>query len=186
MKPRENKPEIVYRIIDRATGEARGSYIRAYCDEFDFDSAEMARDANYDGEFTDKSKYKIAQYRVTYELLDGDVDGAEETPLYTPPPPPPPRVIPANWLDLFMERLDAVVQEKLASAEAKQSEIFISVKLPAGYFQPGVSEHDILEPCRQKYGHMLTSPKNMRIAKIERGWGFETCLQMFLPPQETS
>ena len=32
MKPREKKPEIVYRIINRETGAAVGSYSRAYCD----------------------------------------------------------------------------------------------------------------------------------------------------------
>ncbi|KKL88084.1 hypothetical protein LCGC14_1928200 [marine sediment metagenome] len=38
MKPREKKPEIVYRIIDKATGEVVGSYSRACCDEYDFSS----------------------------------------------------------------------------------------------------------------------------------------------------
>jgi hypothetical protein len=73
MKPKEKKPEEVFRIIDRATGEAVGSYSRAYCDEFDFSSSSEARHANCHGIFKDTTKYKIARYRVTYELLDDDV-----------------------------------------------------------------------------------------------------------------
>ena len=72
MKPREKKPEIVYRIIDRATHLPVGSYSRAYCDEFDFDSVEQARNANCHGVFKDETKYDIAKYRVTYELLPND------------------------------------------------------------------------------------------------------------------
>ena len=73
MKPREKKPEIVYRIIDRATGEVMGSYSRAYCDEYDFNSSEEARDANCHGIFQNRAKYKIAKYQVTYTLIDDDV-----------------------------------------------------------------------------------------------------------------
>ena len=72
MKPREKKPEVVYRIIERGNGEAVGSYSRAYCDEYDFRSVEEARRANYHGVFEDESKYAIAKYRVTYELLESD------------------------------------------------------------------------------------------------------------------
>ena len=74
MKPKEKKPEVVFRIIDRQSGEAVGSYSRAYCDEFDFNSAEQARSSNCYGMFEDRSKFKIAKYRVTYELIDDDVD----------------------------------------------------------------------------------------------------------------
>ena len=77
MKPAEKKPEIIYRIISKNTGEPCGSYSRAYCDEFDFRSVESARSANCQGMFKDKSKYKIAKYRVTYEILDDDCDNAE-------------------------------------------------------------------------------------------------------------
>jgi len=73
MKPKEKKPEIVFRIIDKQTGDAVGSYSRAYCDEFDFRSANEARTANCHGMFEDKEKYKIAKYRVTYELIEDDV-----------------------------------------------------------------------------------------------------------------
>lgn len=74
MKPKENKPKIVFRIIDRRSGRAVGSYSRAYCDEFDFESADEARSANCHGMFEDRRKYKIAKYRVTYELISDDVD----------------------------------------------------------------------------------------------------------------
>lgn len=71
MKPRERKPEIVFQIINRETGEAQGSYSRAYCDEYDFESVEQARSANCHGVFQ-SPKYKIAKYRVTYELIEDD------------------------------------------------------------------------------------------------------------------
>jgi hypothetical protein len=75
MKPAEKKPHTVYRIIDRDTGEAVGSYSRAFCDEYDFTSAASARRANRHGMFEDKRKYAIAKYKVTYELIDSSVDG---------------------------------------------------------------------------------------------------------------
>jgi len=74
MKPKEKKPEIVYRIIDRKGGYAVGSYSRAYCDEYDFVSVSDARNANCHGIFKNKERYKIAKYRVTYELIEDDVD----------------------------------------------------------------------------------------------------------------
>jgi hypothetical protein len=73
MKPHEKKPVEVFRIIDRNTGEAVGSYSRACCDEFDFHSANEARNANCHGMFEDTARYKIAKYRVTYELIADDV-----------------------------------------------------------------------------------------------------------------
>jgi hypothetical protein len=42
--------------------------------EYDFHSASEARTANCHGVFEDKSKYAIAKYRVTYELIESDVD----------------------------------------------------------------------------------------------------------------
>ena len=72
MKPREKKPEIVYRIIDKATGEVVGSYSRACCDEYDFSSISSARNANCHGIFEDQKKYSIAKYRVTYKLVEED------------------------------------------------------------------------------------------------------------------
>ncbi len=73
MKPKEKKPETVFRIIDRSSGHAVGSYSRAYCDEYDFGSPEEARSANCHGAFEDRERYKIAKYRVTYELVKDDV-----------------------------------------------------------------------------------------------------------------
>ncbi len=72
MKPKEKKPEIVYRIISESSGEAVGSYSRACCDEFDFDSVYKARNANCHDMFKDEKKYKIAKYKVTYELIEYD------------------------------------------------------------------------------------------------------------------
>jgi len=70
MKPKGKKPDIVYRIIDRESGSAVGSYSRAYCDEYDFNSPEEARQANCHGMFKDRKKYSIAKYKVTYELIE--------------------------------------------------------------------------------------------------------------------
>lgn len=74
MKPKEKKPETVFRIIDRETGEPQGSYSRAYCDEFDFSSVSEARTANCHGIYEDREKYGIAEYRVTYELIEANAD----------------------------------------------------------------------------------------------------------------
>ncbi len=72
MKPKEAKPQIVYRILDRKTNLPQWSYSRAYCDECDFESVSQARNANCHGMFEDKQKYKIAKYKVTYELVEDD------------------------------------------------------------------------------------------------------------------
>jgi uncharacterized protein involved in high-affinity Fe2+ transport len=74
MKPKENKPEVVFRIIDKETGSAVGSYSRAYCDEYDFRSPAEARNANCHDVFKNKSKFGIAKYKVTYELIQENVD----------------------------------------------------------------------------------------------------------------
>lgn len=80
MKPKERKPEEVYRIVERETGETQGSYSRAYCDEFDFESAEKARNANFHGMFKDREKYRIDKYRVTYTLLKEDCETDADCP----------------------------------------------------------------------------------------------------------
>jgi hypothetical protein len=72
--PKAKAPKTVYRIIDRNTGDAVGSYSRSYDDEYDFESKSSARNANCHGEFKDKEQYAIAKYRVTYELIDPDVE----------------------------------------------------------------------------------------------------------------
>lgn len=74
MKPGEAKPDTVFRILDRETGALQSSYCRAYCDEHDFTSVEQARGANCHGVYADRVKFKIAKYRVTYELIEDDVD----------------------------------------------------------------------------------------------------------------
>ena len=74
MKPRERKTDIVYKIIERESGNEQGSYSRAYCYEYDFVSIDEARYANCHGMFQDKSKYAIAKYKVIYELVDEDCD----------------------------------------------------------------------------------------------------------------
>ena len=74
MKPLEKKPETVYRVINRETGEAAGSYPRAYNDVYDFRTAPQARAAHGYGAFEDRAKYKIAKYRVIYELIEDDCD----------------------------------------------------------------------------------------------------------------
>ena len=73
MKPTEKKPHEVFCITDRDSGKVCGSYSRACCDEYDFRSKDEARDANIHGMFQDTAKYKIAKYRVTYELIEDDV-----------------------------------------------------------------------------------------------------------------
>jgi len=65
--------KFVYRIIDNK-GRSQGVYSRAYHDEYDFDSAERARNSNVHGIYTDKTKYKIAKYRVDYILINEDCD----------------------------------------------------------------------------------------------------------------
>ena len=82
MKPKEKKPQKVFQIIDRKTNNATGSYSRACCDEFDFYSVESARTANCHGMFKDKSKYRIAEYEVTYKLINPDSDNAESVPIH--------------------------------------------------------------------------------------------------------
>lgn len=78
MKPKEIKPKNVFRIIDKESGELCGAYSRACCTEFDFESVGEARNSNIHGTYKDKSKYRIAKYRVTYELIKEDCDGAEK------------------------------------------------------------------------------------------------------------
>ena len=74
MKPIEKKPQTVFRIINRKTGFACGSYSRANHDVMDFSSVESAREANCHGIFRDTEEYSIAKYKVTYELIEEDCD----------------------------------------------------------------------------------------------------------------
>lgn len=65
---------IVYRIIDNENDMTIGSYERSYQDKIDFSSVEEARNANVNGLFKDKTKYRIAKYKVTYELIEDNCD----------------------------------------------------------------------------------------------------------------
>ena len=68
------EPKTVFRIIDRETGRHQGVYSRACHDDYDFDTAERARTSNCHGIYKEEAKYKIAKYRVTYELIEDDVE----------------------------------------------------------------------------------------------------------------
>lgn len=72
MMPEQTKSFEIFRIIDRSNGQAVGSYSLAYHDVYDFSSVEAARGANCHDMFRDADKYKIARYRVTYELIEDD------------------------------------------------------------------------------------------------------------------
>ena len=69
MKPKNKE---VFMIHDRESGEAQGVYSRSYHDEYEFSSAECARSSNCHGIYEDKDKFRIARYRVTYELIEED------------------------------------------------------------------------------------------------------------------
>jgi hypothetical protein len=83
MKPKEMKPAEVFRLLDRKEGGFVGSYSRAYCDEYDFNTLDEARGANCHGVFRDKVKFKVNRYRVTYELIEEDVDPPTEEEIET-------------------------------------------------------------------------------------------------------
>ena len=75
MKPNDKD---VFVIHNRETGEAQGVYSRACHDEYEFSSAERARSSNCHGIYKDKTEYRIAKYRVTYELIDDDAPADNE------------------------------------------------------------------------------------------------------------
>lgn len=66
----------VYRIINKDTGGVCGSYSRACHTEVEFKSVEEARNSNVHGLYQKKEQYRIAKYKVTYELVDMDCDNA--------------------------------------------------------------------------------------------------------------
>lgn len=74
VEAREKEPQEVYRIVNRNTGEAQGVYSRACRDEYDFRSVGQARASNCHGTYEDTEKYRIARYRVSYELLENDCE----------------------------------------------------------------------------------------------------------------
>jgi len=63
-----------YRIINRKTGDMEGTYSRACHTQYEFGSPEEARSSNCHNIYQDRGKYRIAKYRVTYELIEEDVD----------------------------------------------------------------------------------------------------------------
>lgn len=63
----------IYKIIDRSTGKDVGAYSRSYSTQYEFGSLQEARGSNCHGIYEDEDKYAIQKYRVTYELVDGDV-----------------------------------------------------------------------------------------------------------------
>ena len=68
------QPTEVYRIVRRSDDKHEGVYSRGYGDEYDFGSPSSARNANCHHIYQDKKKYKINRYKVTYELIEEDVD----------------------------------------------------------------------------------------------------------------
>lgn len=71
------EPLETYRILDKTSNEPQGVYWRGNYDKYDFESVESARSSNVHGIYEDKGKYKIAKYKVTYELIDDDCDYAK-------------------------------------------------------------------------------------------------------------
>ena len=67
------KSKLVYRIIDEK-GKHQAAYTRTYFDEYDFFTVNQARESNVHGVYKDKTKYKIAKYRVDYVLIEDDID----------------------------------------------------------------------------------------------------------------
>lgn len=68
-----SKKITVFRIIDRDTGDAVGSYQRGNYDQYDFYSSTAARNDNCAGLFKDTDKYDIDEYEVTYKLIRSNV-----------------------------------------------------------------------------------------------------------------
>lgn len=69
-----NKNKVIYQIINRDSGEIEGAYSRAYHTKYEFSSIDSARHSNCHGEYKDRVKYRIKKYKVTYELIDDDID----------------------------------------------------------------------------------------------------------------
>ena len=71
------EPSEVYRILDKESNEPQGVYWRGNYDKYDFESVESARSSNVHGIYEDRGKYKIAKYKVAYELNEDDCDNAK-------------------------------------------------------------------------------------------------------------
>jgi hypothetical protein len=74
----------IYKIVDNDTGEFSGSYSRSCHTDYEFSSVRSARDSNVHGVFYDKRKYRIQKWKVTYELIEDDIDPYVQTsiPMY--------------------------------------------------------------------------------------------------------
>ena len=68
------REKVVFCIVNRETGMHQGVYSRANPDEYDFASASHARSANCHDIYEDREIYKINKYKVTYTLIEDDVD----------------------------------------------------------------------------------------------------------------
>lgn len=125
----------VARIFHRENGAPVGSYSRACHDVFEFATPEKARRDNVHGMFEDRIKYRIARYRVRYELIEEDVfppteedytarkkkddlkarreAGFREKHGLGPDDPIDPVEFTLYWEDMaFIERLDELIAKK--------------------------------------------------------------------------
>ena len=59
----------VFRIVERATGKAMSAYQRGNYDQYDFPSAEAARESNVHGVFKDTEKFAVLEFEVTEKCL---------------------------------------------------------------------------------------------------------------------
>lgn len=82
MYPKENKPQVIYRVIHRTTNNMAGAYSRATCTEYDFNSPDEARSSLLAGTYQDKDTYRVDKYRVHYELVAGDCDVVDSPYIY--------------------------------------------------------------------------------------------------------
>lgn len=64
----------VYMIVNRHLGGICGAYSRAYHDVYEFNSPGEARNSNVHGIYKDKKEFDIAEYEVTYKLLNPNKD----------------------------------------------------------------------------------------------------------------
>ena len=64
----------IFKIINRVNGTLEGAYSRAYHTEYEFDSVNEARASNVNDVYQNRARYKIQKWKVTYELIDDDVD----------------------------------------------------------------------------------------------------------------
>lgn len=65
----------VYKIINNHSSKVESvRFPPTVTYETDFDSIKSARSANCHGEYKKKDEYRIAKYKVTYELINDDCD----------------------------------------------------------------------------------------------------------------